>query len=292
LAPANDRKKLSPADRVFGWVSQESQGAYRGHVRIGHIRAVSAAISTFDSPRILPILGAPKPQQGRFYVARDNSGAAQESGLSRESAGYNNANKRLRGRKVYPHHRNTNGSGMSESQIDQTKQNRSVREQVNPDSVFEFDIHFHNLSAVELGALKWLLELPPDHFHRLGLGKPLGYGSVRLDLTAACIHSGGQMKKAYESLEAPERCEIDIVNMFVAAVESAYKKPFNEVSFIAAFLRAAEGFGDGLPVHYPRTRLQPQTGDGSESYEWFVANDKSDRHALPDLANDAGLPYL
>lgn len=43
-------------------------------------------------------------------------------------------------------------------------------------------MRFLNLSAVELGALAWLLSLPKEHFFRFGGGKPLGFGSVRLDL--------------------------------------------------------------------------------------------------------------
>ena len=55
---------------------------------------------------------------------------------------------------------------------------------------FGFDLHVTNLSRVELGALLWLLALPSDHFHRLGGGKPLGFGSVRLEMTEAVLHDG------------------------------------------------------------------------------------------------------
>src|SRR5205085_8284789 len=41
LRPAQNYTQLSPADRVFGWVSQKGQGAYRGNLRIGPVRCVS-----------------------------------------------------------------------------------------------------------------------------------------------------------------------------------------------------------------------------------------------------------
>ncbi|GIW92469.1 MAG: hypothetical protein KatS3mg110_0510 [Pirellulaceae bacterium] len=37
LRPADAISKLSPADRVFGWVNQEGKGAYRGQIRIGPV---------------------------------------------------------------------------------------------------------------------------------------------------------------------------------------------------------------------------------------------------------------
>ncbi|NKQ37375.1 MAG: TIGR03986 family CRISPR-associated RAMP protein [Chloroflexi bacterium] len=43
---------------------------------------------------------------------------------------------------------------------------------------FTFQIHFENLTDVELGALQWALSVPACH--RLGMGKPLGMGVVQL----------------------------------------------------------------------------------------------------------------
>ncbi len=136
--PAKLITQLSPADRVFGWVRQimpkddeltpdEKQlpkekkdiGAYRGQIRIGAVECKSSdAIQKFGeagNPEAwlpLQILGQPKPQQGRFYVAKNKNGEAQDKGLSNEQAGYNDSsNKGLRGRKVYPHHASTTSLG-------------------------------------------------------------------------------------------------------------------------------------------------------------------------------------
>ncbi|MDQ3257091.1 MAG: hypothetical protein M3R15_24900, partial [Acidobacteriota bacterium] len=72
-------------------------------------------------------------------------------------------------------------------------------------------------------------------------------------------------------------------------------RAFREIPFIAAFLRAAEGFTDGLPIHYPRAREKGQSGHPppspeGESFKWFVANARTTNqgvrhgHRLPDLA--------
>ena len=105
LLPAANINELSPADRVFGWVSQDGKGAWRGSLRIGPVRCETEnAIEDFDEDSLpLAILSMPKPQQARFYVACDDCGGAQEDGITRKAAGYTDK-KGLRGRKIYPHH--------------------------------------------------------------------------------------------------------------------------------------------------------------------------------------------
>ena len=88
LRPARNIQHLSPADRVFGWVSQDRgtkdpQPAYRGHLRVGTVTCeTDDCIEPFDPPRYLAILGQPKPQQGRFYLGNAD-GTAQAPGLTK-----------------------------------------------------------------------------------------------------------------------------------------------------------------------------------------------------------------
>src|SRR5262249_29889812 len=48
---------------------------------------------------------------------------------------------------------------------------------------FKSKVRFENLTEVELGALLTVLDLKPSQRHHLGMGKPLGLGSVRIDST-------------------------------------------------------------------------------------------------------------
>lgn len=45
---------------------------------------------------------------------------------------------------------------------------------------FKATIRFENLTPVELGALLSALDLPPSCCHKIGMGKPLGLGSVKI----------------------------------------------------------------------------------------------------------------
>lgn len=319
LRPARSLAELSPADRVFGWVSQEGSGAYRGRIRIGSTTCESEdPIEQFGSPGLpLAILAEPKPQQARFYLGqlRDGAPSGQREGLPKEQAGYSSG-KAPRGRKVYPHHASL-PEGYWDNALDgrpvggvsreyrrlrrdgteqRDDQNRSIEGWVRPGMTFTFGCDVTNLSDVELGTLIWLLSLPDGHVHRLGGGKPLGLGSVRLEVAGFDVHRGTVWRAHYETLgearpdDAPPSSTVDA---FRKAVEEAYRRPFEQVPFVAAFLQASRGFADGLRTHYPRLRREPDPA--GQSYDWFVANERVQQgsvpgHVLQDLAGDRGLP--
>ncbi|WP_315646821.1 TIGR03986 family CRISPR-associated RAMP protein [Limnospira sp. PMC 1042.18] len=318
LHPAENKQELSPADRVFGWVKQNGQGSYKGHLRVHSVQCQTSkekAIAHFGKSGVpLAILGQPKPAQTRFYCAEDKNGKAIEKRQNKEH-GYESRDRGLRGRKVYPHHNHLpegywdnpvkyrtddiNGyyqeyrrpSGENE----RDSQNRSITGWVNPGTEFTFDIDVSNLSNVELGGLLWLLSLPNNSHHRLGGGKPLGFGSVRLDidLENSDWRTGQGWREFYRSLTPitptsldPSACIRDYQN----AVQQTYGsgKSFEQVSFIAAFLQSATGFNDGSPIHYPRTseKVDPE----GKNYEWFTDNEGGDLWSLPSLESGKSLP--
>jgi CRISPR-associated protein (TIGR03986 family) len=309
LRPPASRSRLSPADRVFGWVSGDAERtgsgsgaglAARGLVRIGPITCESSiedAVETFPNPGLpLAILAEPKPQQGRFYVAASAQGAAQSKGLSKTDAGYQ-GDRGLRGRKVYPHHGGLPPDHWSNPMTDRTQQprgpwqeyrrpqkdghdqrddqNRSILGWVKPGACFAFDIHVTNLSKVELGALLFLLEMPEGHYHRFGGGKPLGFGSVRLTMAECSVASGDALRERYASWlgqSVAEHITEDAVAAFKEAVRRAYGgqgSSFEGVAFIAAFLQCCRGYQDTLPTHYPRATADGRPGPPTLEGEAF-----------------------
>ncbi len=340
LRPAAAIDKLSPADRVFGWVNVAADAgpramgervAARGLLRVGPVRCTSGtadAVEPFAAPGVpLAILSAPKPQQGRFYVARSPNGEAQQDGLSKLDAGYS-AGKGLRGRKVYPHQTSLPDGHWDNPTVDRTQQaqgapahfqeyrrprrngqeqrddqNRSILGWIKPGAEFGFDLHVQNLSAAELGGLLWLLDLPEDCFLRFGGGKPLGFGSVRLEIVSLDVRTGDALQAhygAWQDPSSPADPRRQAMEEFLQAVVRAYPPGggggFGDVAFIRSFLTACRGHADNLPIHYPRATANGQPGPPSpdgESFKWFVANERNGaRYALPDLASDAGLPTL
>jgi hypothetical protein len=189
---------------------------------------------------------------------------------------------------------------------------------VEPGSLFTTSVDVTNLDSAELGALLWLFDLPDGAHHRLGGGKPLGFGSVKISVTALDLADGKGKKLEYSSLTGPDPLTDEARGHFIRAdaaacagatehtvqsfkdeLSRAYEgQPgrFDNVSFIAAFLQAARGFSDGKPVHYPRVTKAPDRE--GKSYSWFVTNEQSGTDApannklpLGPLVGDPGLPY-
>jgi CRISPR-associated protein (TIGR03986 family) len=325
LHPATVLSALSPADRVFGWLSQNGKGAWRGQLRVEPAECVNGqeAVEYLGEDGFpMAILGEPRPQLARFYAARNPQGEPLLDGEDKALA--YQEKQGVRGRKVYPHQAhlaNLHGywvepreerkpvvhQGRKYSQEyrrptvkdergkDKTRdlQNRSIQGWVKPDSQFRFRIYVNNLSSVELGALLWLLQLGDGHFLRLGSGKPLGFGSVHLHVEEMGLRKGTDLAAFYENfLDEAGLSDADgCIDIFKAAIEKAYGKPFEKVSFIKAFRVALQGFKDGLPMHYPRL-LEGQ--HGLESFRWFVENERvrGPHLALPFLEDKRGLPAL
>lgn len=319
LRPAPNRDHLSPADRVFGWVNSNGAGACRGNLRVGPVEPVgdTVAVNSFDPPLPLAILGQPKPHYARFYAAAAQDGRAQRNGLDKAETRYTSG-KGLRGRKVYPHHKDLpegywadaadadlahagryreymRAPSLDPNEPRQDDQNRSIDGWIRPGSTFRFALDIGHLSDEELGALIWLLTLPEKAFHRFGGGKPLGFGSVRLRVVEADIVGGAALAEHYRSLSPATTTGSNLrvaIKRFQSAVVTAHggTLPFERVPWIAAFLTAARGLGSTRePVHYPRAVLPsdqgpPRPRTKGENFRWFVENERRDhRSGLPDL---------
>jgi len=287
LHPATSIEALSPADRVFGWASQDDSGpqrrvlrAHKGQLRIRSIVCATKKIEdAMEAGCTLAPLSAPKPQQARFHMARDDQGTPlvaadsvrEQGAFSRQPTSW-----RLRGRKVYPHHTD----GMLKATFagtEQSTQNRTIKRWVKPGAIFLAQIDVINLNRAELGALLWLLDLPEKHFLRLGSGKPLGFGSVKIRVTGSELRTGAELRPRYESLWGraitPEQAQLRgaAICAYRSEIEQRYGAQFEDVRFISGFLNAVRGLSN---IHYP-TELGRSVAD-RKSYGWFVNNARAE----------------
>ncbi len=309
LKPAKCRNELSPADRLFGWVFQtrdqnqetddENKKGYKSRIRVVcENGARPSVVEGFkNAPLPLTILGQPKPEQVRFYVAKDAQGNPQDDGISKSDAGYAEG-KGLRGRKHYWHHKGYEAENDLEYWDPSAKnreyrrtgdktdsQNRSINGWIKPGTTFEVSLYVQNLQYAEVGALLWLLALPKDHYFRLGYGKPLGFGSVRMEIDDTrvkngCIPlgSGKDWKTYYANINACSPAALDAhqhsvcIQQFQDSMKNAYKEQnFKELSFIEGFRQVLKGPNGKYPIHYPRR--YPKPDPGGKNYEWFMDNE-------------------
>lgn len=343
LAPAADIDELSPADRVFGWTAPRASGvrpaAYRGRLRIGPVTCdqdADEAVESFKGDGLsLAILGQPKPQQGRFYLAKSKNrpDLPVEDGMPKEKL--YRSDQGLRGRKVYWHHAGlepgqhwSDGQGKYDpAQVEIKKhyreyrrsrsspgdagelsadrkryqvtdieqrdtQNRSVNGWVRRGTTFRLVIEIRDLDDYELGALAWLLTLEKGHFHRLGLGRPLGFGSVRLDVDGRNteLHSGADYAAYYRDLLGvlPEGDGLKtlkgVCEKFTRLVDDMpSQKEGVPLAVVREEMLAVSSGDPGVPVHYPRTRpekldhrVSTPPDPRGRNYAWFTENEKQE----------------
>ena len=343
---------------------QGGEGGYKSRLRVVcKDNTKSDTIESFNDDALpLAILGQPKPAQGRFYVAKDKEGTPQNDGTSKEGAGYS-GNKGLRGRKQYWHHkgleankagaywhpsakdrtrekhddryqeyRRPNEDGKKDGKPKQDSQNRFIKKWIKPDIVFKASLYVQNLQPEELGALLWLLTLndkigdgDEKCYFRLGYGKPLGFGSVKIEIDEdQCLDkklplgTGQHWKEYYGNFNAPaaptelnQDLREKYIKKFQDNMRAAYssqdhyetgqERRFNNLRFISGFLRVLRGPKKDAPIHYPRRTNKPEP-DG-KNYAWFVTNERGrsrreaggdevgKKLALPAVTNKNGLPY-
>ena len=345
LKPAKKRNKLSPADRLFGWVpqGQGDEDGYKSRIRVVCEDGPQPEIIQDFNGQTLPltILGQPKPAQGRFYVA-DANGEPQHK-VGKQKAGYDaSKGKSLRGRKQYWHHKGLEAHKGSEkpasdywkpSVEDRTQeqhngryqeyrrpnkfdeverrikpqrdpQNRSIKGWIKPGTEFKASLYVQNLQSEEIGALLWLLSLSElyeeNYYFRLGYGKPLGFGSVGLEIDDKNfpLGTGKDWKEYYAALDKSPPATLDenerktCMQAFETSMVEAYKtdeySTFDDLPFICNFLQVLRGPEDDAPIHYPR--LDPTPTPEGENFRWFTQNENKSKKALPAVYKN-GLPY-
>jgi len=122
------------------------------------------------------ILSNPKPTCFQHYIEQKPENLENPP---KNLAHYNSENP-IRGYKLYWHRSGNNWIETDQENIRNHQSQYTRITPIKPDSTFRGRIRFENLSEVELGALLFALQLPEGLAHKLGMGKPLGLGSVKI----------------------------------------------------------------------------------------------------------------
>ncbi|MEV0359411.1 TIGR03986 family CRISPR-associated RAMP protein [Nocardia sp. NPDC050697] len=192
--PCSDPGDLCPSCRLFGSADVRGRGererawqrSYRGHVRFGDAVAVEPELLEVS----LPPLGAPRPGSGQHYL--ETAQWAGDGGIPplREWGSAADVPRRrlLRGRKFYWHTGVANGRLPSRGQARAGQDGEMVShaQVFKIKTVFEATITFTDLDETALGSLLAALQphrvLGDSALLHIGGGKPLGYGSCRIEI--------------------------------------------------------------------------------------------------------------
>lgn len=294
---------LCPACRAFGWVHRPTENepqkrdkevAYAGRLRFSHGQLQHPA-KTINREIPLAILSSPKPTTTSFYLLNQN-------GKPSFGVDYNTEGAKLRGRKFYRHHGSkpnpqeyTRPNGKDDQPI-RDGQNRTVRKVLDSDNHFTFRIDFTNLAPVELGALLWSLEMKYQDadgqeqqlFHRLGFAKPLGFGSVKIEVDQVELL---QPEKRYQSLQQDGKRLVtraewgqQCLAPFKAAMLPRYGRnagSFEALENVQDLIALLSEPKQCNHIHFPRPPYEDapdkniiKPNPEGKQFEWFVGNKK------------------
>ncbi|MCK6401066.1 MAG: RAMP superfamily CRISPR-associated protein [Sphaerotilus natans subsp. sulfidivorans] len=296
-----------PAKRNKDAADEPAVVALMGKVRFSAAVALPVAGKSLDTERdwtTLKILSSPKPPSPSFYfqpTARQGgaSGYISKHEFSKNPKAYAPKGRKSylhawrhkgqvvryddRGQRVtqlhdgfWPWQSNVNlpppppkkdGRGKVETPSDPAKQ--KVRVKLIPvGSEFEFSVDFVNLSEEELSSLCAAL-MPAEKFeHKVGMGKPIGLGSVRIEPLALQL---------IDRRHRYRQTDFTASNRFETLNCSPRDLAQEQMRHVAPDVRAAlelVGNPDAVnrPVHYPQVwggLVEQQT------YQWFVENDRT-----------------
>ncbi|MFT4124889.1 MAG: RAMP superfamily CRISPR-associated protein [Gordonia sp. (in: high G+C Gram-positive bacteria)] len=324
------------SDAVSNTRGRREKTAVKGHLRVTAPQVLDApdgqsvqelVDSGESKPLGLSILNTPKPTQYRFYTL-DGTGNPISRAPKSELGGFRRGDQ-LRGRKFYlPHadvfddNRGSRSYWMSRDPFHPVKVNGrqrypehvtvvddkpevsiAVKNWVPAGTTFGAELFIDNVSVSELGALLWLLALPEQSVFTMGLGKPLGFGAVRVDADwdHVQISTPDEIRQRYRSLAAAARQlstgaggNKEIAQKSISHFDQMLRQDEQLKTVRAEFLDATMGYS-GLPVHYPRVFGENNsTEPRPNTYEWWMKNEKKDKRALPRMlpSKIPWLPYL
>lgn len=278
--------RITIAERMFGFVEENTPGPAtdatdeQGLALASRIRfsdallpdgvSAEAALEAHCVP--LRILSSPKPPSPSLYFKHQDGrgGWIAKTSLSPQDHD-------PQGRKMYLHH--TVQEGAKPWKTDHPDANPDQKNDVRPvyaGQKFYFHVDYDNLTDAELGLLLYALAPSPTFHHKLGMGKPLGLGSVKVEVLRR-TSVDRQQRYTLAGLQADRHHEV----LEPSAQPETFWDPRDKV--IADGLVSEEihdaicllGTFDGAPPseQIDTPTLIDQNDAETETYLWFVAND-------------------
>ncbi len=199
------------ADTMFGWVEEKDwgptvKGAYAGRVFVGDAHCTSTENIWYSQEPITPhILASPKVTTFQHYLVQNGDPHHPDQKVTLAHYGTSPKETEVRGHKLYWHKGKDPDIGANDKEKGKPSQLTQIRP-VAAGVQFTFKIRFENLHPAELGALWWALTLPGsdggDYRHKLGMGKPLGMGAVKITPT---LHLSQRHEKTENEKSLPGR---------------------------------------------------------------------------------------
>lgn len=272
-------KKLCPGCRLFGALEEDANTTSR--VRFSD--ATNIRFSGYRKDRDgnnpkLKTLSTPKYSNSEMYLHLNGTVTGYDKHFSPDYYKNNKARDedtkyvglldnecQINGRKFYWHHKNA--ANAYDPERKETKLNKTV-EPLKPGSVFSFRVYFDHITREELDTLCFSLDLGSDgkHGHKIGMGKPLGLGSVLIHVDRVMVkHLSEQDPKFRNMTEYERSTELHVDKM-------AKQKLMTITNF--------EATGD-YPVSYPYLVDNNNRRCPGNGFDWYTEANEIKRKGNP-----------
>lgn len=171
------------AEALFGYSNKDNTGqASRIFVTDANLMENQKDIWLVGKSGLIPkILSSPKPTTFQHYLTQSQP----NSNKGKELNTYNDSKRKttLRGFKMYWHKGDKSDHQLTDKDVDEQKDTQHTKMRPVRSGVrFQFRVYYENMLLDELGLLWWSLSLPAkgEHYHKIGMGKPVGMGAVKL----------------------------------------------------------------------------------------------------------------
>ena len=182
--------KTDFAEAIFGKESKWASRVFFEDAFLGE--GQNDVFMNETSPKIL---ASPKPTAFQLYLEQQPYEENTDLGNLKH---WDDKDALIRGHKLY-WHRDTPDNPTDKYSWNEGEAKNDTQHTIKPikrNIKFKSRIRFENLTKEELGALLFVLDLPQNHYHKIGMGKPLGLGSIEIKPKVFIV----DREKRYKSL--------------------------------------------------------------------------------------------
>lgn len=292
-----ENQEYCPACRLFGTLGDNRPTASR--VRFSDATLVRDSVNP-GGTGWLPELSSPKITSSEFYSLNTVS---QENGTKTEDVRrwtYDDKGTQLRGRKFYFHCEHTELKQDAEIREDEKKR-RVKTISLGEGTTFKFDLFFDQIDDAELKRLLWVLTFGENDsesnlLHKLGMGRPVGYGSVKIivtDVEERSVYRNADGMLNYEIRKNPfasyEPFDMIIDDETGERLIDFSSSAVEDMCTIARYDLVA-----GKNVSYPIANDGKNKANSTAAHQWFSSNRTTNgtyKYVLPVIsAADLTLP--
>lgn len=283
---------LCSACALFGTISDGQRRSYASKLRFS-----DAQPTAFASMGLVTLkeLASPKPTSVEFYtfkpkqalywtydykitsykridLGRDKNGRKKSQTIPQKEA----CEVEIRGRKFYFH--NPHLKSTDYQTHEQTNRN-STMELCTPESRFTFDIYFDRITEKQLQELLWTITIGENdengmQMHKLGHGKPLGLGSVKLVVEEVETRSFNAETLSY-CVDHVDRKQVnDRISATPFDDSTTSFKEFMRLTDFNGLIDIMDNKKKGMfyPISYPIADDGRGATNSKASHQWFIAN--------------------